>query len=102
MAKDRLFLHNKLVSVLGSTNVYFQPPSNTSLNYPCIIYKKAAEDPIYANDKTYLGLNRYLVTVVDRNPDSLIPNKVVQLPYCKFVDNLTVDNLNHNIYSLYY
>ena len=102
MAKDRLTLHNELVNILGSTKVYFQPSSTTQMGYPCIIYKKVAEDPTYANDKKYLGMNRYLVTVVDRNPDSLIPNKVGQLPYCAFVDNFSVDNLNHVIYSLYY
>lgn len=102
MAKDRLTLHNELMNILGSDKVYFQPPSTIKMKYPCIIYIKDAEDPTYANDKRYLGLNRYLVTVVDENPDSLIPDKVVQLPYCAFADNFSVDNLNHVIYSLYY
>ena len=102
MAKDRLTLHNELVNILGSNKVYFQPPSTTKMDYPCIIYKRDADDPTYANDKRYLGMVRYLITVVDKNPDSLIPGKVVQLPYCAFVNHYTVDNLNHDIYSLYY
>lgn len=102
MAKDRLTLHNELITILGSNKVYFQPPSTIKMDYPCIIYKKDADNPTYANDKRYLGMKRYLVTVVDRNPDSLIPDKVVQLPYCAFVNHLTVDNLNHDIYALYY
>ena len=102
MAKDRLALHSELVKILGTNKVYFQPPSTVVMEYPCIIYKKDADNPTYANDKRYLGMKRYLITVVDRNPDSLIPDKVVQLPYCAFVNHYTVDNLNHDIYSLYY
>lgn len=102
MAKDRLTLHNDLINILGSNKVYFQPPNTVIMSYPCIIYKKDAEDPTYANDKRYLGMKRYLITVVDKNPDSLIPDKVVQLPYCAFVNHFIVDNLNHDVYSLYY
>ena len=36
----RLQLHEELCSVLGSRNVYFQPPETIKLTYPCIIYSK--------------------------------------------------------------
>ena len=39
MAKDRLILHDELITLLGSSNVYFQPPTSIKMNYPCIIYK---------------------------------------------------------------
>jgi len=102
MAKDRLSLHNKLKEILGSNNVYFQPPSSIRLNYPCIIYKQDAYGTFYANDKKYYGMKRYLITVVDANPDSSIPDKVLKMQYCGFLNNLAVDGLNHTIYSLYY
>lgn len=102
MAKDRLTLHNELIKILGSNKVYFQPPSSVILQYPCIIYKKDASKDIYANDEKYFWMRRYLITVVDRDPDSPIPDKVLNMKYCKFVNHYTVDNLNHDIYSLYY
>ena len=51
MAKDRLSLHNILVSILGTSNVYFQPPTTITLKYPCIIYKLDDIEDVRANDK---------------------------------------------------
>ena len=102
MAKDRLSLHDKLKTVLGSSNVYFQPPSTLTMKYPCIIYKIDDMEGVHANDRRYLGAKRYLVTIVDRNPDTLIPDKLLELPYCAFENHFVVDNLNHYICSLYY
>lgn len=102
MAKDRLTLHDELKAVLGSSKVYFQLPASLKLEYPCIIYKRDADNPFYADDKRYLGMKRYLITVVDKDPDSIIPDKMLQFPYCSFTSHYTVDNLNHDVYSLYY
>ena len=102
MAKDRLSLHNILVSILGTSNVYFQPPATIKLKYPCIIYKLDDIEDVRANDKRYLNHKRYLITVVDRNPDSSIPDKILDLPYCAFENYFVIDNLNHYNCSLYY
>ena len=102
MAKDRLSLHNILVSILGTSNVYFQPPTTITLKYPCIIYKLDDIEDVRANDKRYLNHKRYLITVVDRNPDSSIPDKILDLSYCAFENYFVIDNLNHYNCSLYY
>lgn len=102
MAKDRLTLHSELKTILGSSNVYFQPPASLIMKYPCIIYKRDADEAIYADDIKYSVMKRYLVTVVDRDPDSLVPDKVSKLPYCKAQKPYTVDGLNHFVYVLYY
>lgn len=102
MAKDRLSLHNKLIAILGSTNVYFQPPTSITLKYPCIVYKLDGVEGVHADDRRYLNTKRYLVTVVDRNPDTLIPDKLLESQYCEFEDHFVVDNLNHYVCSLYY
>lgn len=102
MARDRLALHDELIDLLGSSNVYFQPPTSLTLSYPCITYKRDAVDSIYANDRRYMGMKRYLITIIDRDPDSHIPDKMFEFPYCSFETNYAVDGLNHDIYSLYY
>lgn len=102
MAKDRLSLHNQLCTILGSTNVYFQPPATIKMNYPCIIYKLDDVEGVHANGRRYLGTKRYLVTVVDKDPDTIIPDKILNLPYCSFEDHFVADNLNHYICSLHY
>lgn len=102
MVRDRLKLHSLLCEILGTERVYFQPPSTIRMDYPCIIYKLAKMDGSHANDKRYLNTKRYLITVVDEDPDSIYPDKIFNLPYCSFEDHFAADSLNHYIYSLYY
>lgn len=102
MGKDRLSLHSKLVNILGTPNVYFQPPASVLMKYPCIIYKLDKINPVNADNVQYLGTKRYLITIVDRNPDTTIPDRVLELQYCSFENHFSVDNLNHYICSLHW
>jgi len=95
-------LQQILETALGSANVYFQPPENIKLVYPCIIYSRDFESTRHADDQPYNTSQRYMVMVVDRNPDSLIPGKISTLRLCKFERAYTKDNLNHTVYNIYY
>jgi hypothetical protein len=99
---SRLDLHTLFESILGSTNVYFQPPESISLNYPCIIYNRDYIKTEYANNSPYTLGKRYLVTIIDKNPDSVIPDKIAAMPKCSFERHFTADNLNHDIFNLYF
>lgn len=98
----RLRLHQILTTILGSENVYFQPPESIKMNYPCIVYARNSADTKYANDKPYLNKKRYMVTVIAKDPDSEIPGKVASLPSCEFNRHYKSDNLNHDVYNLFY
>lgn len=101
MMVQRTNLQQILLS-LGTNNVYFQAPENLKMKYPCILYQL---DDIWterADDKLYLSKKRYLVTVIDADPDSLLPDKVLSLPLCRFSRHFRADNLNHFVYNLYY
>lgn len=99
---DRLEFHSILVDILGSTKVYYQPPSTIQMKYPCIIYAKSSMDTKHADDDKYLNTVRYTVTVVDSNPDSDIAFKLHKLQYSKFNRHYTSDNLNHDVFDIYY
>lgn len=98
----RLDLQTKLVALLGSTNVYFQPPPTVKMQYPCIIYKRDDIDTVFADNKPYKHKKRYQVTVVDQNPDSDIHERVAALPLCSYDRFYTADNLNHDVYNLFF
>lgn len=98
----RLQLHDKLLEVLGSPNVYFQPPSGFQMVYPCIVYSRDRKDEIFADDLLYNKTFCYRVMVIDRDPDSEIPERLAELPFCSFVTHYKVDQLNHDIYNLYF
>jgi hypothetical protein len=97
---QRLQLHQLLETFVE--NVYFQPPTNIQLIYPCIIYKRDFAETKFADDIPYNHKLRYMVTVIDRNPDSDIPSKVAAMPMSLFNRFYTADNLNHDVYNVYY
>lgn len=96
----RLELHQLLETFVD--NVYFQPPTNIQLQYPCIIYKRDYADTKFADDQPYSYITRYMVTVIDRDPDSEIPGKVAAIPRSLFNRFYTADNLNHDVYSVFF
>ena len=99
---SRLALQAVLETLLGSRNVYFQPPASVRINYPAIIYNRKAIDNQFADDVVYRQQIEYSVTVVDANPDSLIVLKVSQLPKCRFDRHYTSENLNHDVFNLFF
>lgn len=100
---NRLALHEELCTVLGSRNVYFQPPDKLLINYPCIIYHRNNDWIQYANDARYLTMERYELTVIDHDPDSAIPDNLVgAFKYCKIDNRFVSDNLNHTTLNLFY
>lgn len=99
---NRTELQTLLENLLGSRNVYFQPPSSIKLNYPCIIYKLAKIDSKFANDKPYSSSKRYTLTLIDKNPDNVFIDKLIKLPKCSFDRTFVADNLNHYNFNIYY
>lgn len=96
----RLQLHNLLAELLESNNVYFQPPPDFQMNYPCIVYNRSNIRSMHADDMPYILRDQYTITVIDANPDSQIPYKVVRLPECIYDRHFTADKLNHDIFNI--
>lgn len=96
----RLDLHQILLTF--TENVYFQPPINVQLQYPCIIYERNLADTKFADDKPYSRKQRYMITIIDQDPDSEIPEKVALMPLSVFNRFYTADNLNHDVYNVYF
>lgn len=88
--------------ILGSSNVYFQPPESVKMHYPAIVYSLDDIANTYADDRPYLSARRYKVTIIDRNPDSILPGLMNALPFCDFDRAYATDGLNHWVFSLYF
>lgn len=99
----RLQLHEKFCTILGSRNVYFQPPESLKIKYPAIIYKVADRNDIRADDKKYRNFIRYEVSFISRDPDSVIPETFMsEFIYCSHNATFTTDNLHHDVFTIYY
>jgi hypothetical protein len=97
---QRLQLHQLLETF--TEHVYFQPPTNIVMEYPCIVYRRDFADTKFADDKPYDHRLRYQITIIDRDPDSEIPAKVAAMQMSLFNRFFTVDNLNHDVYNVYF
>ena len=99
----RLTLHEELCELLGSSNVYFQPPESVKMKYDAIRYELGGKDLKRANNKVYQNTNRYECVLITRDPDTTIPDAIIShFEMCSFGRPYTADNLNHYPFTIYY
>lgn len=101
MKEHRLELDDIFREILGNNHTYFQPPESVKLQYPCIVYDRDIRT-VKADDISYLYRCRYEVTLIAKDPDSELPLKILDLPYCSMDRHFTNDNLHHWVFTLYY
>jgi hypothetical protein len=99
---QRLELQAILAGILETDRVYFQPPPTVQMEYPCIVYRRDYQLTTFADDNPYSLRKRYQVTVIDRDPDSGIVDKIAALPLCIYDRFYTADNLNHDVFKLFF
>lgn len=89
-------------TILGSRNVYHDPPDNLRMQYPAIRYKRSRINNTFANNSAYKQDNRYEVTVMYYDADSELPGLISRLPMCSSDRSYVVDNLHHDVFTLYF
>lgn len=99
---SRIELQTMLENILGSRNVYYQPPPSIKIKYPAIIYSKSNIKNIFANDGVYIQDHAYQLVLIDDNPDNTTVDKISRLPKCNFDRHFKSENLNHYNFTIYY
>lgn len=94
----RLELHDKLLTI--TEHVYFQPPETFKMTYPCIVYTLNHDNALYADNGVYHRGKAYTVTIMDRDPDSELPDRLGDLFGVELERHYTVDNLHHFSYTV--
>lgn len=95
-------LQSLLEGIMGSENVYYQPPSSHKMSYPCIVYDRNLDRTQHASNLPYLQTDRYQVTVIDRKADSNFPRVVARLPLTRLASRFVKDNLHHDVFDIYF
>ena len=98
----RLDLQNELEEMLGSKNVYYRPPANIQMKYDAIRYSEDLGAIRFADDIRYSHMNCYELIVIAKLPGHPVIQKLLSMPYCSWVRGYVADNLNHDIFRLYY
>ena len=86
----------------GDRHTYFNPPASFIMKYPAIRYRRKRIDKTIANNSMYGYRDVYEIILIDENPDSEYVYKILQLPYCSHDTSYTADNLNHDVFTIYY
>ena len=83
-------------------HVSFQPPEGTMMKYPHIVYSR---DPAYkrhADNVRFVHRDKYVMTYIDRSPDSLVFDELEKRPLCSHTASFVEDGLNHYVFDLYH
>lgn len=88
-----------LENLLGTHNVYFQPPESLKMNFPAIVFKRKKIDNTHANNAVYRQEDQYEIIVIDYDPDSEIVRQVSLLPRCRHESHYVANNLNHDVFT---
>ena len=100
---SRLELQQELEDVLGSRNVYFQPPESVKMKYDAIVYSLSNMRLDYADDLSYKRHKQYDILVISRNGDNQIADHLLDhFKWIRFDRRYVADNLYHDALSLYY
>lgn len=85
------------------SNVYFQPPENIKMKYPAIVYRRSDSWVISADNLPYRNLKGYEITYITKDPDSEIPDRMLELlTNCRYDRCTTVDNLYNHYLTLFW
>lgn len=101
---SRLDLKEKLEDVLNKFEVklYFQPPANVRMTYPCLVYEVSDAEVLYAGNKSYVEHIAYQLMLITKKPDEMITSNLLrEIPYIRFDRAYISDNLYHYVFTCY-
>ena len=94
----------ELAELVDTGKVYFQPPANVYLEYPCFVLRRAGAYQPNADDFNYIYRPSYKVTYINRDePDPDVIQKVLErFPRSQYTGHTVVDNLHHDYFTIFY
>lgn len=101
---DRIQMQQMLERILGSKNVFYQPPSGAKLSrleYPAIVYSLKRIQNEAADNFPYIQNNAYEVVLIHKEPDCGIVQELSKLPNSYHERRYTSNNLYHDAFTIY-
>lgn len=99
----RLLFHTAVQSLFDDVKLYFRPPGNLILQYPCIVYQPQSSEPSYALNKPYVIGETYQAILMSVLPGYSEKRKFYDLPESMIVTSNTsyvVDDLVHDVFTI--
>jgi hypothetical protein len=70
--------------------------------YPAIVYERDRANSRFADDNPYTVTKQYSMKLITKNPDDAIFEALAALPMCAHERFFVVDNLNHDVFNIYF
>lgn len=84
-------------------NVYFNSPSNVTMNYPCIRYSFDGDSHVRADDIRYINYGRYQLIHIYKSVSNRLYEEILgAFRYISFDRQYVSDGLYHDVYTLYF
>lgn len=83
-------------------NVYFQPPEDVKMVYPCLVYHRDTGVTKFAGNRPYHYEQQYELKLIARSPATDIFAKLAALPKTVHDRFYVASNLNHDVFSIYF
>ena len=93
-----------LQNIIGEDGkVYYQPPENLKIKYPCIVFDRTNALSSFADNKPYRITKRYTVTLITKTADNdKYLDKLLNLPMSTYDRQFVTDGLVHDVFSIYF
>ena len=96
-------LQDELKILLGSNNVYFQPPSTVRMKYPCFVFERSGGSQFAADNKNYIFCKKYTVTYISNESDpDMVDTVVNHFQRCRYDRPFVNDDLHHDVFTIYW
>lgn len=102
MAKTRKELQIALEGIDGVKKVYFQPTESIRLEYPCIVYSIKNHGFNHANDKKYIGVDKYELVLIQKSYNETLVKSILSMQSCGHDAEYLNDNLYHDAFTIYW
>jgi hypothetical protein len=102
--ENRLFLHSLLETTFPDVTIYYRPPGNILLEYPCIVYERKAFEPTFANTAAYIVGTRFQLSFLSQLPGYSSVQSLYALHGQGLIvtssDSYENDDIVHDVFSI--
>ena len=89
--------------ILGYQHTYFEPTESVRMKYDAVVYQRSDMNVRRASDRSYMIRDGYQVTVISRDPETLVPRAIQNhFERCSPGRFFVRDNLYHFPFTIYY
>lgn len=97
-------LQTFLTDLFGDSvaKVYIQPPAGKQMVYPCVLIQRDTGATAFADNEVHRHQKRYLLTGIAEDPDSGLYDLLASLPRSRHERSFPADNLNHDVFTIFF